>query len=145
MNCNRLTKMIATTAILSMMAVMPVSAVSDKTFIDAGNIMEEVKLTKTNNICKKSYIYSDSADKTMLILSIMNNIPDYSKDCIESIDIILYSGSINRIVSKTSKDAWYNLNDTNAIFGNLKGQIYGEYRKKQNEIAIDSELRDEYR
>lgn len=137
MKNNRLSKMIAGTAILTVIMDMPVSAMTTKTFMDTSRWGVEVKLDKERNI------YSDNPEKTELVKTIIGVIPDYAKDCIDSMDIVLYSGSINQIISKKNTDLTYTSVGTNAIFGNLKGRLYGEYRKNKNEIAIDSELRDD--
>lgn len=137
MNCNRLTKMIAGAAILTMVIVTPVSAMTTKTFMDTSRWGVEVKLDKEGNI------YSDNPEKTQLVKTIIGTIPDYANDCVDSMDIVLYSGSINQIISKKGTDLAYTSVGTNAIFGNLKGKAYGEYRENKNEIAVDSELRDD--
>lgn len=125
---------------LTMMMATPVSASTTKTFMDADRWGVEVKLDKEGNI------YSDNPEKTELVKTVIGAIPDYANyanDCIESMDIVLYSGSPNRIISKKSTDPTYITVGTNSIFGNLKGQLYGEYRENKNEIALDSELRDD--
>lgn len=136
MNCNRLTKMIAATAILAMTITAPVSAMTTKTFMDTSK-WKEVVLNNDDNI------YSDNLEKTEMVKVLKSVIPDYAKECINSTDVILFSGSINQIISKNILDSNYSYTDTNAIFGNLKGQLYGEYRENKNEIALDSELRDD--
>ena len=137
MNCNRLTKIIAGSAIMTMVITTPVSAMTTKAFMDTSRWGMEVKLNKEGNI------YSDNPEKTELVKAITGVVPDYAKNCIDSMDIVLYSGSINQIISKKKTDLAYTSVGTNAIFGNLKGQIYGEYRRNKNEIAIDSELSDD--
>lgn len=137
MRHNRLTKIIIGIAMLTTIVSTPVSAMTTKTFTDTSKYGIEVKLEKDKNI------YSDDLEKTQLTKTIVQIIPDYAKNCIEFMDIILYSGSINQIISKKNTDLAYTSVGTNAIFGNLKGSVYGEYRENKNEIAVDSALRDD--